>query len=145
MHLSKHILTIFVCTLISLSINAKQKEVPFNELSPKKASSFLGWISSDKKDTCGYCKQPLIISKYPLPPSIKKTPVDISADKQSVYINKGISIFKGNVIIKEPGRLIKADKVTVYRNPKTQKITFASLEGNVSLRELGLGNKVGQF
>ena len=135
MHLSKHILTIFVCTLISLSINAKQKEVPFNELSPKKASSFLGWISSDKKDTCGYCKQPLIISKYPLPPSIKKTPVDISADKQSVYINKGISIFKGNVIIKEPGRLIKADKVTVYRNPKTQKITFASLEGNVSLRE----------
>lgn len=58
-----------------------------------------------------------------------------TADEFEEKENEGIIIFRGNVrMFREDGHLF-ADKVTVYRDPKTGEVLRTIAEGNVDLKD----------
>lgn len=57
---------------------------------------------------------------------------------QSHFSFEGTSTLSGHVIIKQPGRLLYADQVYFYRDPKTGKITTMDLLGAIKLQEPNL-------
>ena len=57
---------------------------------------------------------------------------------QSHFSFEGTSTLSGNVVITQPGRLLYADQVYFYRDPKTGKITNMDLLGEIKLQEPNL-------
>jgi LPS-assembly protein len=128
--------SIIILCLIYSPIYAEQTE--FNKLPAADIANFLGWVNAPHKNLCGgYYQQPPIIVNYPTPGEIKKTRTTITSNHQIFYAQKGISILTGNVVVTQPGIQITADKVVLYRDPKTGKVSDADLTDHVHLREYG--------
>lgn len=103
-------------------------------------ANILGWQAS-KTSLCnlcgGYFKQPTSILRYPNPAPANTLPTYITADGPTLFSQQGASILQKNVLVKQHGRLIKADKAYVYRNRKSHKITLVKFVGHVHMREAG--------
>jgi LPS-assembly protein len=63
----------------------------------------------------------------------EKAPLDILANGPEVLRLNGESTLSGGVTVTQPGRMIKADKIILYRDAKTHKITHITLLGHVKL------------
>lgn len=85
----------------------------------------------------GYFKEPhnLITHKKPLP--YQKLSTTITAQGPTTFRPNGVSVLIKNVRVTQPGRIIKADKAYIYRDPKTGKVIEIRLFGHVSLAEFG--------
>ncbi len=129
---------IFITVLCWVSITTHAQQISFDKLSPKQAAPYLGWtqVPVTVQNLCGgYYKQPLIIKKYPVAADMKTTKVTTTAKKYAYYAANGDSILEGDVVMTQPGRMVKTDKLILHRAPKSGKIISADLIGHVVLRE----------
>ncbi len=102
----------------------------------------LGWKKgSTKEGQCASCKgyysEPVAIEEVPKPPPYKTVPVTITAKGPVIFREDGVSVLQDHVVIRQPGRLIHADKAFIYRNKKLGKITDIKLHGHVRIQEAG--------
>lgn len=72
---------------------------------------------------------PDYLKKHPL--IDENAPVEITAEGPETLRLKGASILTGNVTVTQPGRIIKADRITLLRSATTGKITQITLSGHV--------------
>ncbi len=93
----------------------------------------LGWEQTPvQKDFCpGVYTVPQYIKNHPL--VYKNAPIQITANGPEQFRLKGLSVLKGNVVITQPGRVIYADKVYIFRNSKTNKIDKLAIIGHVRI------------
>jgi LPS-assembly protein len=97
----------------------------------------LGWIP----DNIGICKGQYLdpLQAYSRTSLIKVNQAFTHIDAaQSHFSFEGTSTLSGNVVITQPGRLLYADQVYFYRDPKTGKITNMDLQGEIKLQEPNL-------
>lgn len=115
--------TLFLATVCSASATTASK---------------LGWVESNDK-SCAVCgghfSQPESITAVPYPPSYKTVPVVITAKGPVIFRVDGASVLQQDVLVKQPGRIISADRAVVFRNQKTGKITDIQLTGHVRFIE----------
>jgi LPS-assembly protein len=97
----------------------------------------LGWIPSKLGICKGHYLDPLQAYSRISLTKVNQAFTHIDA-AQSHFSFEGTSILSGNVIIKQPGRLLYADQVYFYRDPKTGKITNMDLLGGIKLQEPNL-------
>lgn len=107
-----------------------------------KIANALGWVTTKKCDvTTGFCNgyyaQPKVVTSTPNPPPIKSVPVTITAKGPVIFRANGTSVLEDDVVIVQPGRHIRADKATLYRDPHTNQISDIALSGNVRAEENG--------
>lgn len=63
--------------------------------------------------------------------------VTITAKGPVIFRANGASVLQKDVVITQPGRIIRADKAYIYHNKKTGKITDIKLVGHVRVQEAG--------
>jgi LPS-assembly protein len=102
----------------------------------------LGWQSGKSPDgSCnlcnGYYTEPKTITDTPNPPPYQTVPITITTKGPTVFREDGVSVLKQHVEIKQPGRLIQADKALVYRNKKTGQLSDIQLIGHVRIYTAG--------
>ncbi|MBS0352072.1 MAG: LPS-assembly protein LptD [Proteobacteria bacterium] len=96
----------------------------------------LGWVSAPEANIChGYFSEPPIVLENPTPNL--QAPVHISYAGPGTLSTYGESVISQEVLITQPGRLIKADRAVIYRDPKTGQLGYVKLEGHVEVREKG--------
>ena len=100
----------------------------------------LGWIpdTSDTNNTCNSCKG--YYYQYPfadknIPLSESKSNIEFS--KLSENIKTHQLHYQGNVVIKQPSRVLYTDDALVTYNPDTNKPSTISASGNVKLIQPG--------
>lgn len=99
----------------------------------------LSWVPSPitAQNLCGgHFATPTIVENTPHPKQIKAEQTRLSA-KGSVSYNakKNVSTLHKQVVVKQPGRLLKSSLAYLYRNPKTHKLVRIVLKGHVHLFE----------
>lgn len=124
-----------ICT----SVTGDIPKIYFNELTDTNIAKALGWVrDKNVQDLCqGYYLEPDIITKNPHPKNFKELPVNVKASNPAFFSQYGQSVLQGNVTITQTGREVTADKVTMFRDNKTGKLSSSTLVGNVHLREYG--------
>lgn len=77
-----------------------------------------------------------LIAATPFSGSNSKAPIDIEADSLEVIQPQKKAVFSGNVVAKQSGMTLKANKMTVYysgTDTKSNSISKIDVEGNVFL------------
>jgi LPS-assembly protein len=115
------------------------KQQLFENLSRIQIASQLNWVPSS--DPCNFCngfyQEPLSLAAYPHPQPIRSLPTQITAAGPVLFLANGMSVLQDNVVITQPGRIAKADRVMIERDGKTRKVTLIRLMGNAHLYEHG--------
>ncbi len=127
-----------VTVLCWMSISTYAQPIMFDKLQPKQVATYLDWtqVPVTTQNLCGgYYQQPQIIKKYPVAADMRTTKVTTTAKKYAYYAANGDSILEGDVVMTQPGRMVKTDKLILHRDPKSGKIISADLIGHVVLRE----------
>ena len=116
------------------SSHVTHKKLSYQEIAKK-----LHWASD--KTTCnvcnGYYKEPKSILTHPHPLPITQQSTRITAKGPTLFSEQGWSLLRDDVVVTQPGRVIKADKAYLYRDDKTGKITRIKLIGHVRMEEYG--------
>lgn len=113
-----------------------EKSVQSARVPDKDIAKAIGWItSSTHENLCGgYYEEPLLdFTKRGL---INPQDSEVSAKHVSLF-EVGCSSLRGDVVVKQPERLARADSAHIYRNKSTGKITHIALQGRVHIREPG--------
>lgn len=97
----------------------------------------LGWIPSKLGICKGYYLDPLHAYTRTSLSKLNQAFTHIDA-AQSHFSFEGTSTLSGHVVINQPGRLLHADQVYFYRDPKTGKITTMDLLGEIKFEEPNL-------
>ncbi|MDQ8039372.1 MAG: LPS-assembly protein LptD [Rickettsiella sp.] len=97
----------------------------------------LGWVPNDIGICKGYYQNPLQAYTHIPLVNLKQAYTHINA-AQSHFSFEGTSTLSGNVVITQPGRILYADQVYFYRDPKTGKITNMDLNGEIRIHEPNL-------
>lgn len=102
----------------------------------------LGWkMGKDPEKGCTLCgghyTEPKKFSALTTLPNYKKVPVMITAKGPVIFRTNGVSVLQDHVEIRQPGRLLQADKALVYHDKKTGEITDITLIGHVRAQEPG--------
>src|SRR3990167_6807011 len=104
----------------------------------------LGWkkgSAPDQQEACnlcgGYYAEPSSISDVPNPPPYQTVPITITSKGPVIFRANGASVLEKSVEIKQPGRLVQADKARVYHSRETGKISDIQLIGHVRIRTAG--------
>ncbi|MCX7121459.1 MAG: LPS assembly protein LptD [Gammaproteobacteria bacterium] len=129
-------------TIISPFLFASTVLCSVDAFASASVANALGWMTGhvpgEKHSKCnGFYAEPKSIEDVPHPPSYKKVPIVVTATGPVIFRTDGVSILQENVIIRQPGRLIHADKAFIYHNQKTGKITDIKLVGHVRVQEAG--------
>ena len=105
--------------------------------SNQEIAAALNWISDkNTKNLCqGYYKEPSFVLATPHPAAIKQSATHITAQGPAFFTEQGTSILQKNVVITQPGRIIKADKAYLFRNQGN--ISQIKLRGHVHAIEAG--------
>lgn len=114
--------------------------------SPPTIAKLLHWTASSKTNNksgnksilacnlCGgYYQQPATVLDHPQPKAPEQEITHIHASGRSTFRDDGVSILRKNVRVKQPGRLVTADKAKVKRHQG--QITGIHLIGNAHLWE----------
>lgn len=101
------------------------------------ANNPLDWIVSPDNICGGYFREDIRLSRFPhsVPPAESRT--IITAKGMSTYSETGMSEINGDVHIEQPGRLVSAEKVRIFRNQGDHKINMLKLYGYVRFEEHG--------
>ncbi|HYF98295.1 MAG TPA: LPS assembly protein LptD [Coxiellaceae bacterium] len=99
----------------------------------------LGWMTTtDPANLChGYFTEPISLSENPEPGSPNSVPTTITGDAVTKLTANGESVLEGNIVLTQPGRIIKAQKAYINRDGKTGRIVSVELFDKVSLEEHG--------
>ena len=105
---------------------------------PQQTAKLLAWLPK-KSSNCSLCP-----GAFQIPSGIndyrqrmrpwQQLPSKITADGPTKLSATGITQLNKNVIVTQPGRIVKADHATVFRNPKGE-VVWIKLHGHVSIRE----------
>ncbi|MCH9770044.1 MAG: LPS assembly protein LptD [Gammaproteobacteria bacterium] len=117
--------------------NKISNQTNYQAYTPKQLMQLLNWVPDQYRrcNLCpGYFKIPKLVQNNPHPLPWKKLPSQITADGPTILKPNGVSVLKKNVVVTQPGRIIKADKAYIYRN-KNHHIDWVKLHGNVHLRQ----------
>lgn len=115
------------------------KSIASAEQSPAELAHMLGWSPGPvSKNLCaGYYE----VSEFaPFPNEqvpLFQGPIEITAKQSELTLQQGLSSLTGGVVLRQPDRLLKADKARFKRDAKTGKISEIYLEGNVYWEEPG--------
>ena len=112
---------------------AVNKSSNFN-ISAKETAQQLGWIDDSHVQCGGYYRDPLSAFANTTLPPLDTMPVDVNAEQSELH-QANASFLRGQVELKQPGRLVNADSVVIKRDAKTGDITDADLKGNVTFRQ----------
>ncbi len=114
-------------TVESIEACVIPNETPLTKTTRQHISDCLGW---DEKVLVGLCQ-----GKYRENPTFStSSQTEISADEVSFYA-EGESSLKGHVQVKTPERMVTAKTASLYRDPKTKRITRVVLHEQVHLVE----------
>lgn len=92
----------------------------------------IGWLVSPDSNYChGYYQIPHYIEDHPN--LDEHAPVKITAEGPEILKLNGVSELKDHVVITQPGRIIYADKIFIFRNNLTKKIVKIELIGHVRI------------
>lgn len=108
-----------------------------NALNPPTIAQQLGWTPSSLGICKGQYQNPLQAYSDTSLAQITQAFTHIDA-AESHFSFEGTSTLSGNVVITQPGRLLIADQVYFYRDPKTGKIINMDLRGKITLNEPNL-------
>lgn len=112
------------------------KNGPMLQSSEALLAEKLGWLVGP--NLCGgFFFEPQYISSVPLPPPINSAQTTITSTGMSTFAQKEPSTLEGNVHVTQPGREVTADKIILYRNEQTGKISTIDLKGDVKFQESG--------
>ena len=104
----------------------------------KDVADLLGWIDDPYANLChGYYSEPQSLLETKVPPPFAKAPTRITYTGPGVLYRYGESTVSQNVILTQPGRIARADKAIIYRDPKNGKIDYIRLEGHTQVEESG--------
>lgn len=100
----------------------------------------LGWeaLTTAECPTClcgGFFADPIIAGASAILPPMTTAQTTLTAQSGTGQLNNGLSTLSGNLVIKQPGRIVTADKGTL--TTKNGQYTDVNLYGNVHLREIG--------
>lgn len=127
-----------ITTLLLILAAASPTAMADESYQNKNVADILGWVSDPNANLCrGYFSEPQELLKNPIPPPITQAPTHISYAGPGTISTYGKSVISKEVVITQPGRIVKADKAIIYRDPKTGKIDYIRLEGHVQVREKG--------
>lgn len=104
-----------------------------NSLAQEAVAKQLGWVTDPCEKCGGYFIDKPFIYPAEVDQSIQNS-VAITGG-HGLYAQKGASILEGKVTITRAGQQITANKMYLYRDPETFKLTNAEMIGNVHLRE----------
>lgn len=122
-----------VCVIPQLSSALSN---PFNTRQNAVLAEKLGWKAAD--NPCGGAFiEPDTISSVPNAGPIDSTLTMITSTGESNFSTTDVSTLQGNVTISQPGREVTAEKVMLFRNQQTGKISLIDLSGGVSYQESG--------
>ncbi len=92
--------------------------------------SVIGWHPDHKNYCGGYYSSTAQLAGNAIPlPGTKDT--TITSTGVANLVKSGDSILHGNVVLKQPGRVVLADKAIISRDDKTSKVNLIRLYGNV--------------
>ncbi len=94
-------------------------------------AEILNWQPQPNNICYGIFADPKEIENSKPMANVNQSPMSITSNNPTTLSLKGQSTISGNVIIQQPGRLLRAEKVTFNRNPTTQEIDRIELNGNV--------------
>lgn len=124
----------------SNSIKQRAKPERFLVDNNEDVAHILNWIP-DFNDACnvckGYFKESFFVLQTPNPVPFRDSATRIRYTGEGTYSEHGVSIFRKNVVITQPGRIVNADIAYIFRDPKTGQFTSADLVGHVKLQEYG--------
>jgi LPS-assembly protein len=104
----------------------------------KEVAAVLGWVADPQANLCrGYFSQPQSLLEVHNPAAVTRSPTKISYAGPGVLAQYGQSTVTEHVVVTQPGRIAKADKAVIYRNPQNGRIDYIRLEGNVKVQEYG--------
>lgn len=103
--------------------------------SVEKRAQLLGWTPEAHHFCQGYYLEPAIITATPSPTPLDENTTAITADGPTLFVSNGRSILQKNVVVTQPGRLLKADTAYLYRDAKQKRITHIELVGNVRFQQ----------
>ncbi len=120
----------------------RPKQQPYSKkkisYSDQQIADILNWVSS-KTSPCnlcgGYYKQPPMVLKYSTTLTPSQLPTRITSRGPALFVQNGESILRKDVVITQPGRIVKADKAEIFRNSKTGKYERIVLIGHVRVIE----------
>ena len=91
----------------------------------------LNWKPRPQNICYGVFLDPTEVANTVATKGIDQSPMSITSSNPATLSLNGQSTLSGNVTINQPGRLLRANKATFNRNPKTQTIDRIELSGNV--------------
>ena len=105
--------------------------------SQKEIPSLLDWTKTDNPaNLCkGFFAEPQIIIENPIPGKSDASPTIIRSKGPVHLIADGRSLLQDEVVLTQPGRLLKADKAYIVRDKESSKIKAIELIGNVRYQE----------
>lgn len=122
-----------ICLLPFANLSAKTSDAfpPHTSLAQDTLANQLGWVVSNENNCGGYyLEQPFVYHTE----VEKKRPVEITSH-YGLIAQRGTSTLEGSVTITRGDQQITANKVYLYRDPKTFRLKAADMIGNVNLRE----------
>jgi len=91
----------------------------------------LGWVTDPQTRCGGY----YVDSAFLYPENLRKTELIEIMGHHGLFSLTGTSSFEGKLTITYQGQQMTADKAYLYRDAKTEKITYVEFLGNVELRD----------
>ena len=107
------------------------------ETNQSNLGELLGW--SDSCSCNDYCNGCYLDQSdfFGVSQLIEDTPLIIETAAPAFFTSGGTTLFQGRVAIKQPGRELWANQISLMRDHKTGKILSASLSGNLKFQEYG--------
>lgn len=123
---------LLLCSLSTLRPGFATEAVPFSR---SVLANHLGWVQDPNSPNCcsGYYFDPLAPVAMP---QLNEAPVNVKADG-GTFEQHGRSTLKGNVVITQPGREVKASIAHLNRDPGNGENVSVDLEGDVTVHEPG--------
>lgn len=101
-------------------------------------ANLLGWIPDPQANLCrGYYTEPPGLAEVPSPGGVTNAPTHLSYSGGGELHAYGESAITQEIVLTQPGRIARADKAIIYRDPQSGRITTIRLEGHVQVREHG--------
>ena len=96
----------------------------------------LNWVTDvNPENLChGYFLEPTQISKVPSPPDVTHANTYITSKGPTHIESHGVSLIQDDVVVRQPGRILDADKAYIYRNKEGQ-LEWIQLLGHIDIKE----------
>lgn len=124
-------IAITVPPFMAFSASASYCAITPSSLTQDSVAKQLGWVIDPEAKCGGY----FVDNAFVYPVKVERNSSVEVTSEHGLFAQKGASILEGQVTITRSGQQITANKMYLYRDPETFKLTSAEMIGNVRLRE----------